>query len=382
MKKKVLFAATVYTHLAHFHIPFIQQFQQKGFEVHAIGNPNEGGKEKIEGLGVICHTIHFSRSPFSIGHLRASRELKTLFNNYSFDLIHVHTPIASFLVRYFAKQYNQGPVLYTAHGFHFHKGSSLLNWFLYYPVEKTAKKWTDGLIVINEEDYQLAQKMGYTPGQNLFITHGVGVDLTHYNKGVTPLINIRKELAIQDDDVVITCVAEFSINKNHELLVSAWKKLLVKHDHIHLLLVGTGSQEQHVRAIVQEEQIQHVHFLGYRHDVHHILKCSDVITLVSKREGLPKSIMEGMALGLPAIVTNVRGSRDLVNHTQNGLLTNGEVTNLEEHLSTLIEDKATRQRMGNEALLKVKNYSVDHVLSELDQIYERFLQHNVKVISS
>jgi glycosyltransferase involved in cell wall biosynthesis len=374
VNKNILMAATVYTHLANFHKPAIKLLQQKGYEVHAVANNNEGRKEEIEELGVVCHDINFVRFPFKKENILAMKELSMLFRSHYFHLIHVHTPIAAFIVRYLAKKYKQGSVIYTAHGFHFYKGAPLLNWLLYYPAEKVAKKWTDGLVVMNKEDFSQGKKLGFIPNYNLFLTKGVGVDLTKFNDSRESTVNFRYERNIQKDDIVITCIAEFTKNKNQLFLIEAWKELIKKYKNIHLLFVGHGSQFRYLKRIVDEQCLKNTHFLGYRYDIPEILKHSTIITLVSRREGLPKTLMEGMAAGLPAVVTNVRGARDLVTHNENGFVVElGNKRELIKQLSTLISDEEVRIRMGQNAMRKVRRYSNKEVLVELDQVYKRFL---------
>ena len=154
MKGKVLFVGTVYTHLAAFHIPFMRLLQHRGYEVHAVASPAEGRKDEVEAIGVRCWDIPFVRSPVSLKNLTAYRKLKSLLRRERFDLIHVHTPMGAWLGRLAAKRTGQGPVLYTAHGFHFYKGAPWPYWLFYYPAERVAARWTDILIVMNSEDYE------------------------------------------------------------------------------------------------------------------------------------------------------------------------------------------------------------------------------------
>jgi len=111
-------------------------------------------------------------------------------------------------------------VLYTPHGFHFYRGAPLKNWLLYYPLERLAAPLTDGLIVINHEDYQTALKMGFKPGENLFYVPGVGVELEKYT-AYPGSGALRKEVGISREEIVITCIAEFSPVKNHAFLLKA-----------------------------------------------------------------------------------------------------------------------------------------------------------------
>jgi glycosyltransferase involved in cell wall biosynthesis len=372
---KILFLATVYTHLAAFHIPFMRFFQERGVEVHAAASSAKGHKEEVDAAGVICWEIPFARSPYSPANLKACRRLEALLRENHFDLIHVHTPVAAFWGRYLAKKTGQGPVLYTAHGFHFYKGAPRKNWLIYYMAERLAARWTDGLIVMNGEDYENARRMGFEPDKNLFYVHGVGVDLSCF--GAPSSENaVRRELGLTATDVVVTCVAEMNPNKNHIFLLDAWKQIAIREtsSNYHLLLVGTGELKSHLEKKVKREHIPRVHFLDFRRDVPAILHASDIVTLTSKREGLPRCIMEAMAAGKPVVATNVRGSRDLVDDGRTGFLVEpGDVTGLAAALERLMRDPELRASMGAAGKAKIQDYSLDRVLAEMAAIYNRYL---------
>lgn len=370
---QVLFLATVYTHLAAFHLPFMQLLQGKGYEVHAAASPDEGRKEEVEAIGVRCWDIPFSRSPHSLKNWRALRELGRLLEAYRFDLIHVHTPVAAFLGRYLAKAKGQGPVLYTAHGFHFYRGAPVKHWLLCYPLERLAARWTDGLIVINNEDYQAAQRMGLKPGENLFYVPGVGVDLAEYTRYLGPGA-LREELGISREEIVITCIAEFSPVKNHAFLLDAWEKVASSTSGVHLWLAGEGKLKERLEKEVRTLGVPRVYFLGFRQDIPKVLQDTDIFVLVSRREGLPKSIMEAMAAGKPVVASNVRGNRDLVEHGRTGFLVElGDVEGLARCLKLLARDENLRLALGNAGREKIKDYSLDKVLSEMEVIYSRYL---------
>ncbi|MGM8216559.1 glycosyltransferase family 4 protein [Bacillaceae bacterium W0354] len=375
--KRVLIAATVFTHIANFHIPTIKLLKRRGFEVHVLANSSEGGMNRIEELDVVCHDIPLSRKPFSLNNLYARKEIKALFKKFQFDFIHVHTPIAALLIRYLAFKHNQGKVIYTAHGFHFYKGSPLINWLIYYPAEKIAQKWTDGIIVMNKEDYNIAKKMGYKPNVSLFYTKGVGIDLDQFKPTNKTNSNFKKQFHIPSEDIVVTCIAEFSVNKNQRFLVEIWKEVERKFENVHLVFVGKGEQEGFLKSMAKLEQLERIHFLGFRQDVNDILCLSDCVTLVSKREGLPKSLMEAMACGLPAIVTDIRGCRDLITHGENGFVVPCDNHSLFIHyLTQLVNDSKLRYQMGQKSLTKVKQYNLKEVMKGLENIYQKLLQHS------
>lgn len=372
--RRVLFVATVYAHLASFHIPFMRLLQEKGYEVHAAASSADGRKSDVEAAGVVCWEVPFARSPYDPSNIKAVQSLKALFDEYRFDLIHVHTPTAAFLGRYLAKKTGQGPVLYTAHGFHFYKGAPFLYWLLYYNAERLARRWTDGLMVMNGEDYENACRMGFIPDKDLFYVHGVGVDLAAYAQARFSEWYVRAELGIPAEDVVVVCVGELNSNKNQSFLLQAWNELSSKINYCHLLLVGRGEMMVRLKSMVQKKNIPRVHFLGYRADVPSILFESDIAVLTSKREGLPRCVMEAMAAGKPVVATNVRGSRDLVEHGRTGFLVEpGDVKGLAAALEKLVRNQALREKMGAAAREKVRDYSLEKVLLEMSGIYDRFL---------
>lgn len=372
---QVLFIASVYTHLAAFHIPFIKLLQERGYQVHAAASSAEGRREDVEAAGVTCWEVPFARSPYSPANVQAFRQLRALLKEHHFDLIHVHTPVAAFMGRLLAKATHQGPVLYTAHGFHFYQGAPRRNWLIYHTAERAAARWTDGLIVMNGEDFENAHRLGFKPGENLFYVHGVGVDLDHYPAPPMDGSSVRTALGIDHGDVVVTCVAELNENKNHDFLLDAWRELTRRCDHCHLLLVGTGEKMGSLQQRVEQEGISRVRFLGYRRDVPLILWETDIATLVSKREGLPKCVMEAMAAGKPVVATNVRGNRDLVEVGRTGLLVElGDVPGLAKALERLISDPELRSAMGAAGREKIQDYSLEKVLVEMAGIYDRYLK--------
>ena len=154
---KVLFVATVQSHIAQFHLKIIEVLKQEGWEIHVAARDNLAEKNGLQLKNVDkVYNILFQRSPFSPKNLKAYRELKKVITGGKYDIIHCNTPVGGILTR-IAGRKEKGNVFYTAHGFHFYKGAPLLNWFIYYPIEKVMAHYTDKLITITDEDYHLAK---------------------------------------------------------------------------------------------------------------------------------------------------------------------------------------------------------------------------------
>lgn len=367
--QKVLFSATVDSHILAFHLPYLKYFKEKGYEVHVATN----GDEEIP----YCdkkHKISFERSPFKINNLKAIKQLKKVIEQEKFDIIHTHTPMGSVVTRLAAKKarkkYNTR-VIYTAHGFHFYKGASKINWLIFYPVEKFLAKYTDDLITINKEDYELAKNKFKT---KVYYVPGVGIDPNKFDINMTEQekSDLRKSLGLKDTDFVMIYPAELNKNKNQIFLINIMEELIKKYNNIHLLLPGKDSYNGYYQQVVKEKNLEnYVHFLGFRKDIPKLLRISDISVASSFREGLPVNIMEAMYVGLPIVTTLSRGTCDLIENGKNGFIV--EQNNQEEFCNKIIElsklsiDNINKINRENKKI--ISQYLLDDVIEKVIKIY-------------
>jgi len=374
-RRKVLFVATVESHLLNFHIPFMKLLQGKDYEVH-IATKLGNRQQEFDDIGVIKHNVDFSRSPYSPKVFKSLQQMEKLLEEIRFSLVHVHTPVAAFVTRLACQRTNTHPVLYTAHGFHFYKGAPLKNWLLYYNMEKLAAHWTDGLITINEEDYKAAQKFKLRKNGKVFFVPGVGVDIVGLEQRIASIDRSekRKELGISELSTVLITVAELIPRKNHIQVLKALSKL--NKTNFHYLVVGNGESEQQLKKAVNELMLQDkVSFLGFRRDVPELMASSDIFILTSRHEGLTRAIMEAMAVGLPIIATDVRGNRDLVKSGENGYLVPlDDVETTSQVIKKLISSPELRNSMQEKNKEKARAYALDRILPQMEKIYEYILK--------
>lgn len=309
LENKLLFCATVESHIRAFHIPFLRWFKEQGFETHVAAAG--------DGVLACCdvrHNVCFSRNPISFQNLRAYFALKRIFTQHKYCLIHFHTPVAGFIGRLAAKASRRRgtKVFYTAHGFHFYKGAPLLNWILYYPLEKRMARHTDVLILLNEEDYQLARSKRFK-AKSIIKIDGMGVDLERFKPvSVQEKLLLRQEFGFESDDFLLIYAGEFNKNKNQIFLIDAVKQLCKDIPELKLLLAGMGKGEAGLRTAVAKLGVEeHVRFIGFREDLDQVIPMCDVGVSSSRREGLPLNVIEYLACGLPALVSDIRGHRDI-----------------------------------------------------------------------
>ena len=172
--KRLLFVASVAAHIRAFHKPFIEYLEKCGYQVEIACFPDV----QLDIPNRIW-PVPFTRAPMSTKNIVAYVRMRSLIKENKYDLIHVHTPAASFITRLAAKG-TKIPVLYTAHGFHSYPGAPAKNRLVYGTIERLAAPWTAGMVVINREDLATARRMGFLEGENLFYVHGVGIDIASY----------------------------------------------------------------------------------------------------------------------------------------------------------------------------------------------------------
>ena len=368
---KILFVTTISNTVNAFLIPHIRMLINQGHQVDVAFNVQQEINQELLDKGCRVYNINFQRSPLNTGNYSAYKDLKKIIKNEKYDLIHTHTPVASVISRLACKNIKDIKVLYTAHGFHFHKDAPLQNWLIYYPIEKWLSRYTDCLITINEEDYKTAINKKFK-AKEIKMVHGVGVDLSKFESQTIEKKNlIRKEYGYKEDDFILFYAAELNANKHQDLLINVLNNLKDKMPNIKLLLAGTGSLESQYKEQVNKLDLnKNVEFLGFRSDIKNLLMLSDVAVASSRREGLPVNVMEAMATGLPLVVTDVRGHRDLVKNDVNGyLVATDDVQGFVNAVEKIYKDKNLAKEFGKKGLDLVQKYSLENVMEEMKEIY-------------
>lgn len=317
----------------------------------------------------------FSRNMLDKNNLKSFLLMKGHLKKSKYCLIHVHTPVASFITR-MASSKNDN-VIYTAHGFHMNEQEKRITNKFYYYLEKIAARKTSKLIVINEYDYKTALKL--ISKDKAQLVNGVGIDENQYTSELidqNKRDELKVELSIKKKDKVITHIGEFNNNKRQIDVLNAVNELNKYSNDLKVLLIGRGPNLNFIKSKVKEFNLDDkVKVLGYRRDIKELLAITDIGLLVSLREGLPRSVMEMMSMKIPVIVTNIRGNRDLINDKREGFhIPVKSPDKLSEQLLTLIQDDKLREEMGIKGRKKIVNhFSLENILGEMKKIYSNYL---------
>ena len=369
--KKVLLVATVQSHIGQFHKPLIDLLHQNGIEVHVAARNNLIEKN---GLDIDCvdrvFDVPFSRSPLRYDNIRAYRQLKKIIKNGNYDVIHCNTPVGGVAARLAAKNERKKgvKVLYTAHGFHFYKGASLLNWLIYYPIEKICSYFTDTLITINHEDYDLAKRK--MRAKQVEYIPGVGVNVEKFKNTIVDREVKRRELGIPKEAILLVSVGELNKNKNHQVIIKAVAQL--NDANVHYMIAGNGPLQKDLLELSADLGIsEQVHFVGYRRDIAELYKVSDVFCFPSIREGLGLAAIEAMAAGLPVVAADNRGTREMVREKTNGYICrNNDAEGFAMKINYIINDIDLRKRLSEAGQIMAGSFDVSVVMAQMKGIYQ------------
>lgn len=368
MSKKALLVTRVGGFIQQFALEHVKILQEMGYEVHYASNFDQAvyGKDHSPTYdsGIICHHIPFVRSPFSLETWHCYKQLKTLMEKEKFDLIHCHMPITGILTRMAAHSVcPKVPLLYTAHGFHFCKGAPLGNWLYYWP-ERHFARYTDCLILINNEDYERAKRFSVR-GSVEYIP-GIGLKPA---PEPDPSFNLREHFHIPEHHKVLVSVGELNENKNHITAIKAMDRF--RRDDVTYLICGTGPLSENLQQTIREMHLENqVILAGFCNNIADILRQSDIFLLPSLREGLPVSMMEAMQAGLPVLAGDIRGNRDLIEDGKGGFLFQDNLpVNYVHALKHLLQHTDVREEMGEWNKQRIKNFNDNIVKSKMREIY-------------
>lgn len=375
---KMLVAATGEQFVRGFLLPYGRHFRSLGWRVDVIANGVSSSPEAAEAFDRVWEA-RWTREPTALRNLTAALpRVRRLVAREGYDVVHVHTPVASFVTRLAVRGLRRRrgvKVVYTAHGFHFHEGGEPMRNAAFERLERAAARWTDALVVINRDDHAVARTFSGLPQENVVFMPGIGVDLRAYDPervSDAAVRKVRQELGIGRDEHLLLMVAAFDPGKRHRDAVSA--VAACGREDVVLACAGVGP----LRAEVEEQARKlgvssRLRFLGQRDDVPTLLRAADALVLPSEREGLPRSVMEALSMCRPVIGTRIRGVRDLVTEDTGILVDVGDVHALARAIRFMVERPSRRTEMGRRGRTAMAAFDVSQVLALHRELYGRIL---------
>lgn len=376
---KVLQITNVSFTVKKFLLPLVDEMIEQKYDVHIACYKDQTGYE-IEKDGYVVHHIPFQRNMNVISHFKSMVALLKLIRKERFDIVHSHTPVASLVARMSARLANVPLSVYTAHGFYFHENMKPIPYKIIYLLEKFwAKYFTDKLFFQSKEDYELALAKGFQKPENL--THiNNGVSGNRFNPELYSKVNSRESLGINNEKVIMF-VGRLVREKGIVELVEAFNLVLNEIKDATLMIVGdsvTGDRDGiNIEQLIQSMPIEtkgKIKLLGMRDDIPELLCAADLFVLPSYREGLPRSIIEAMAMGKPIVATDVRGCREEVFPDVNGYLCKDkDCLSLADAIINILKDEPKMKRFGeNSRRLFMEEFNEKVVLERQMKIFNQF----------
>ena len=373
MAKRILITCTD-SMMKQFLEPHVLHLAENGYEVEIACSEVLNRMEEVRkdlGQYVRIHQLSLQRSPLSKKNPKGYKELKELLKENRFDLIWTNEPVMGVMTRLAAKKARkQGTkVLYMVHGFHFYKGAPLLNWLLFYPIERIMASKADCICTINREDYTRAQKM-HT--RKVGYIHGVGIDTERLKRGENQT-DLREELGLPQNAFLVLSVGELNENKNQQVIIRAVAQM--NNPEVHYILCGKGDRLKELKELASELHISgRVHFLGYRKDIAEICRQCDLFALPSRREGLPFAAMEAMYCGLPLVNSGIRGLTDITEDGVSGCICGtDDVQQYADCIRKLKDDPDARMRMGERNRKTIEAFTIGQTKREILQLIRELL---------
>ena len=335
-------------------LPQLLGLRDEGFEVTAISAPGSYVAD-LEAQG-IRHLAwrNATRSWAPGSDLHAYRELRQLLRRERFDIVHTHTPKAALLGRVTARRARVPAVVNTVHGYWASPDHPLRRRMPVLSLEWLGARFSDLELFQSAEDLAWARRRRIVRrDQGVWL--GNGTDLAVYRPSAVPperAAELRAELGISEGDLIVGTVGRMVAEKGYREFFHAARMVRSAHPHVRFLAVGEpdASKDDAIRPDEMEAASRDVIFTGWRTDVRDLLGIMDVFVLASWREGMPRSAIEAAAMGLPLVLTDIRGSREVAEDGRQGLFVPiQDPAALADAIQRLVGDDELRGRMGDEA---------------------------------
>ncbi len=333
--------------------------RDRGHDVLVVGGGTGTLSRQLERRGIAFHAIEELHRPIRpAADLVAYRRLRAALRGFGPDLVSTHSTKAGLLGRRAARTLGI-PTLFTAHGWGFAPGEDRPYRRLLVTFERRAAVWSRRIITVSEFDRELALENGICEEERIItIRNGVadvGPELMSDPRRSPPRLAM---------------IARFVPQKGHAALLNALARLT--HLSWELVLVGDGPGLAEAERLCEKHHIaDRSRFLGRRPDVAEIITEAQILALTSHREGLPRSVLEGMRAGLPVIASRVGGVPEAVVDGETGFtVAPSDPETLIRRLESLIRDPSARANMGARAReVYEERFTLERMVRESVAVY-------------
>ena len=344
---RVAHLVTVDLSLRFLLLPQLRAVLEVGGEAVGVSAPGRW-VEELEAEGIRHVPLRSStRGMNPLADLRAAWELWRILRTEEFTILHTHNPKPGLYGRILGRLAGIPLVVNTLHGLYATEDDRFIKRAVVYAAEAVAARFSHAELLQNPEDLEFCHRRGILPrGKGKLL--GNGIDLERFDPStVGSRTKVRADLGLDEDRIVVGMVGRLVAEKGYPELFEAARTLP---DRYVVLAIGPDDPEKSDALppeMLSEAEKSGVRFLGMRTDMEDLYAAMDLFVLPSHREGFPRAAMEAAAMGLPLVVTDIRGCRQVVDHGVNGLIIPPRRPDaLAQAIIRLGEDETARRTMG------------------------------------
>ena len=350
------------------------------FEVQLLAGPGGILDEEARKLAA-RHGIALGFIPSLIRPVRPFKDLAALFQirkalkKFQPDILHTHSSKAGILGRLAGALAGVPVIIHTYHGFGFNKVQRPWVRIAFILADKVTARLSQALVFVANANRQEAKSLGIgRPEQYVLIRSGIKKP-SHISPDQRA--QLKKNLGIPFDAPLVTTIGPFKPQKNLIDFIRLAKSVYDLEPSARFLIIGDGEERPAYERLRKELGLEDKLFMpGWRMDAENLLAVSEVFAMTSLWEGLPRSLVEAMSLGLAVACYETDGITDLVRDGENGFLfKQGEIEPMARQINRVLKDEGMRRHVGQAATASVgKEFDIDQMVHQQEALYTDLLK--------
>lgn len=338
--------------------------RERGYRVALACKEKSPLKEEAEKCSIKVYTLSFN----NLFDIKSILQLIRILRKEKFDIINTHSSVDSWIGGIAAKLARTPVLIRTRHSDR--------------PIRRDVRHFIhylpDIYVTCGETmRKKLIEKYGFPEGKTISIPSGISEDFFHIKREP----DVKSRYGLDRDTKVITSIGRLCREKGHETTISAIKSVIKYFPNTKFLFVGDGGRRKKLEEKISSLGVdQYVLFTGFIRDVKEIFSFSDVMVLSSWSEGLPQSLLQAMASGVPVVATKVGGVPEIVIDGKTGILVNpGDSQGLSEGIIKILKNSDITSEFVKNARELVKNkYTITHMLDKTEELHQQLLRQKGK----